>query len=70
MVKDLIVDETFDDLKPVGDNLTSQFHVINDEFGVYANCSTKNKISILRELFDRCCLDKVELGLSLKVLLV
>ena len=70
VVKDLIVDETFDDLKPVGDSLTSQFHVINDEFGVYANCSTKNKISILRELFDRCCLDKVELGLSLKVLLV
>lgn len=70
IMKDLIFDETYDDLKPVSDNLPAQFHIINDEFGVYANCSTKNKISILRELFDRCNLDKVELGLSLKVLLV
>lgn len=64
---DLIFDETFDELKPADSNLSNKFHIVNDEFGLYANCSTKHKISILRDLFSRCGLDQTELGLSLKV---
>lgn len=65
--KDLISDETFDELRPIDVNLPNQFHIVNDEFSLYANCSTKHKVSILRDIFSRCGLDQTELGLSLKV---
>ena len=67
IINDLILDQTFDDLKSTSGQLANQYHVINDEFGIYANCSTKYKISMLRDLFSRCGLDLTELGLSLKV---
>ena len=67
IINDLILDQTFDDLKSTSGQLANQYHVINDEFAIYANCSTKYKISMLRDLFSRCGLDLTELGLSLKV---
>ena len=67
VIKDLIDDPNFDDLKSTSDQLANQYHVINGEFAIYANCSTKYKISMLRELFSRCGLDQIDLGLSLKV---
>ncbi len=70
IMTDLILDETYDNLRLANDKLPSQFYILNDDFGIYANCSTKHKISILKDLFDRCGLDKVELGLSLKHILL
>lgn len=67
IIKDLILDSTFDDLKPASDQLANQYHVINSEFAIYANCPTKYKISMLRDLFSRCGLDLTELGLFLKI---